>query len=85
MTAINMFQAKSTLSKLVADLEAKTVPEVLIARNGKPVARLVPYLGEPSGSRIGQAMGVFSIPDDIDVDNVAVAALFGGQTAGPTT
>ena len=37
---VNMHEAKSTLSKLVERVEAGE--EVVIARNGKPVAKLVP-------------------------------------------
>jgi antitoxin (DNA-binding transcriptional repressor) of toxin-antitoxin stability system len=76
MTAINMFEAKSTLSKLVADLEAKAATGFLIARNGKPVAKLVALSGADTTKRIGAAQGAFVIPDDIDADNAAVAQLF---------
>jgi len=38
---VNMHEAKSTLSKLV--IQAQEGDEVIIARAGKPVAKIVPY------------------------------------------
>ena len=37
-----MHEAKTGLSKLVADIESGVQQEIIIARNGKPVARIVP-------------------------------------------
>lgn len=42
MPTVNMHKAKTGLSKLVAEIESGAEPEIIIARNGKPVARLVP-------------------------------------------
>ena len=39
MITVNVHEAKTNLSRLLADVEAGT--EVIIARNGRPVARLV--------------------------------------------
>ena len=39
MTTVNVHEAKTNLSRLLAQVEAGE--EVIIARNGKPVARLV--------------------------------------------
>lgn len=61
---INMLEAKTTLSKLVADLEAGVVAEIIIARNGRPAARLLP-LATPVAERsrrIGVARGRFEVP-----------------------
>jgi prevent-host-death family protein len=44
-TIVNMHEAKSTLSKLVEKVAAGE--EVVIAKAGKPVARLVKYDREP--------------------------------------
>jgi antitoxin (DNA-binding transcriptional repressor) of toxin-antitoxin stability system len=41
MNAVNMLEAKSTLSRLVESFESGRLPEVVIARHGRPVARLV--------------------------------------------
>jgi antitoxin (DNA-binding transcriptional repressor) of toxin-antitoxin stability system len=45
--------------------------EIVIARNGRPVAKLVPLTTAPSGKRIGVAKGLFVVPDSIDNDKVA--------------
>ncbi len=80
MQFVNMLQAKSSLSRLVEAIEQGEEREIIIARNGKPAARLVPLSTLPSGSRIGAAKGAFVVPDDIDANNVEVARLFFGET-----
>lgn len=47
MLTVNMFTAKSTLSQLVVALETGKESEVIIARNGKPAAKLIP-INQPS-------------------------------------
>jgi prevent-host-death family protein len=42
MTTVNMLEAKTNLSKLVDAVEAGAEDEIIIARNGKPAAKLVP-------------------------------------------
>lgn len=76
MKSINMLQAKSSLSRLVESIESGEESEILIARNGRPAAKLVPVEAEPVGCRIGVARGKFEIPDDIDAHNDEVARLF---------
>ncbi|MCX7663078.1 Antitoxin Phd-YefM, type II toxin-antitoxin system [Tepidimonas alkaliphilus] len=81
MTAVNMLQAKSSLSRLVQALEEGREREIVIARNGRPAARLVPLEAAPAGRRIGVAKGRFAVPDDIDAHNDEVARLFLGGGA----
>ncbi|HET9113293.1 MAG TPA: type II toxin-antitoxin system Phd/YefM family antitoxin [Burkholderiales bacterium] len=76
MQAVNMLQAKSTLSRLVEAIEQGQEREIVIARNGRPVARLVPMNSMPNGKRLGVAKGVFEVPDNIDDHNDEVARLF---------
>lgn len=59
MTMVNMFEAKTNLSRYVASVEDGSEQFVVISRGGKPVAKIVPYV---SGTerRIGLAEG--SIP-----------------------
>lgn len=80
MTAINMLQAKSNLSRLVEAIERGTEREIVIARNGRPVAKLVPISSCPTEQRIGVAKGLFEIPDDIDANNVKIAQLFNADS-----
>lgn len=78
MQSVNMLQAKSSLSRLVEAIEQGQEREIVIARNGRPAARLVPMETLPSGKRIGVAKGLFVVPDDIDAQNGEVARLFMG-------
>ncbi|MCL2636119.1 MAG: type II toxin-antitoxin system prevent-host-death family antitoxin [Betaproteobacteria bacterium] len=78
MQAVNMLQAKSSLSRLVEAIEQGQEREIVIARNGRPAARLVPIDTAPAGQRIGVAKGIFEVPDTIDAHNEEVARLFMG-------
>ncbi|CRI68025.1 Prevent-host-death family protein [Thiocapsa sp. KS1] len=82
MQAINMPQAKTNLSRLVEAIEQGTEREIVIARNGHPVAKLAPVSNVPIERRIGVAKGLFVVPDDIDAHNQDVARLFLGERPG---
>ena len=60
MTVVNVHQAKTRLSQLLAQVEAGE--EVVIARRGEPVARLVSY--KPRGKRQFGAMKGQVVIDD---------------------
>ena len=79
MQTVNMLQAKSSLSRLVEAIEQGQEREIVIARNGRPAAKLVPIDTAPSGKRIGAAKGLFMVPDSIDAHNDEVARLFMGE------
>lgn len=57
MTKVNMLEAKTNLSKLVEAVETGKESEIILARNGKPVARIVPI--EVPNRIIGIADGEF--------------------------
>lgn len=78
MQPINMLQAKSSLSRLVEAIEQGREREIVIARNGRPVARLVPLDAASTGKRIGVAKGKFAVPDNMDAHSEEVALLFLG-------
>jgi prevent-host-death family protein len=78
VTVVNMLEAKSSLSRLVESVESGTQDEIIIARNGRPAARLVAIKSTPPGKRIGVAKGKFVVPETIDADDAAIAALFNG-------
>ena len=70
MQAVNMLQAKSSLSRLVEDIEQGRAREIIIARNGRPAARLAPLDdAAPTDKRLGVAKGLFVVPDTIDERN----------------
>jgi len=65
MTTVNMHEAKTNLSKLV--VKASKGEAFVIARAGKPMARLVP-MDAPTErhSWLGSMRGQFTVPDDFD-------------------
>lgn len=64
MIEVNIHEAKTHLSRLLAEVEAGE--EVTIARNGEPVAKLV-AIGKNSKKRVlGQYRGQIIIADDFD-------------------
>jgi prevent-host-death family protein len=79
MIIVNMLEAKSNLSRLVEAVEQGTETEIIIARNGRPAARLVSLGQKVQGQRIGIAKGKFMLPEDFDADNDLIAALFSGD------
>lgn len=80
MHTVNMLEAKSNLSRLIKILEYRKEREIIIARNGRPVAKLVSMETLTHDQRIGVAKGVFEVPDNIDAYDEEVAKLFLGGT-----
>ena len=77
MRTVNMHDAKSQLSRLVEAVESGEADEVVIARNGRPAARLVPMLSAGrTPVRIGIAKGLFVAPADTQAQDAEVAVLF---------
>ena len=66
MPTINIHAAKTHLSRLVD--EAASGTEIVIARAGKPVARLVPLAEDTAKPRrrLGQLTGKISVSADVD-------------------
>ncbi len=78
MRSVSMHEAKSSLSSLVDAIERGVLREVIIARNGRPAARLVAIEMVPQGRRLGVAKGRFEVPAGIDRSNDKVGKLFRG-------
>ena len=78
MTTVNMHDAKTQLSRLVAAIRNGKEREIVIALNGTPAARLVPIEHRPS-PRWGLLEGKVEIPDDIDELNDEIERLFAGE------
>jgi len=77
-TPINIYDAKTQLSRLVD--QAASGEDVVIARAGKPVARLTRIAPQPKKRRLGILNGQFTVPDDFNAplpDDV-LAAFEGG-------
>jgi prevent-host-death family protein len=75
-TIVNMHEAKSSLSKLVA--KAAEGEEVVIAKAGKPVAKLVKY-EQREPRRLGFLDGQIWIADDFDETDPELIDLFYGS------
>ncbi len=77
MHTVNMHEAKTRLSILVK--EALDGEEVIIARAGKPVVKLVP-VSQDSGRRLpGRYKGKIKIAADFDATPEEVIAAFEGE------
>ena len=69
---VGMHEAKTTLSQLVK--KARAGQEIVIANNGEPVAKIVPYSGPTAERKPGRLAGQITIgpgfdelPPDFDV------------------
>ena len=74
-TIVNMHEAKSSLSQLVARVAEGE--EVVIAKAGKPVAKLVKYEREPR--KLGGLEGKIWIAEDFDETDEELIDLFYGS------
>ena len=80
MLQVSVREAKANLSKLIRLVENKREDEVQIARNGRPVVKIVLIQPIPASKRIGIAEGKFLVPDDLDAGSEEIAAsLTGGD------
>ena len=78
MTTVNMHEAKTRLSQLVDAVQSGAEPEIILAKNGVPAARLVPVV-QRRKYRFGLAKGKWVVPDDIDALNPEIEKLFYGE------
>ena len=79
MRTVNIHEAKTHLSRLVE--QVANGEAVVIAKAGKPMAKMVPLTADESASppRIGFMKGELLIPDDFDrMGEEEIARLFGG-------
>jgi prevent-host-death family protein len=64
MKVVNIHAARTHFSRYVEEVERGE--EIIIARVGKPVARLVPLKARPRARRLGLLGGRIRIADDFD-------------------
>jgi prevent-host-death family protein len=76
MSIVNMHEAKSNLSRLVDSIESGAEAEIIIARNGRPAARLVALSKARRPMIFGGAKGLMKLPDDFDADDALIEAMF---------
>jgi prevent-host-death family protein len=65
MKVVNVHEAKTHLSRLLNRISAGE--EIIIAKSGKPVARLVPYSDRTIPRTPGKDKGLFEVPEAFDV------------------
>jgi prevent-host-death family protein len=75
-SSVNVHEAKTHLSRLLERVEAGE--EVVIARAGRPIARLVPYARETQPRPLGIWKGKVTIAPDFDEPDEDLIALFEG-------
>ena len=76
MQTVNMHEAKTQLSKLVA--RASAGEAIVVAKGGKPAARLGPLEDVPKKRKLGWLHGQIDTPDDIKtMFNDEIDAMFG--------
>jgi prevent-host-death family protein len=81
MTQVNVYQAKTELSSLLE--RAEKGEEIIIAKNGKPKAKLV-SLGAQPKSRRQPEFGFwdhygYRLPENFDDPDPEIEALFNGE------
>jgi prevent-host-death family protein len=64
MTTVNIHEAKTHLSRLVDEVAAGA--EIIIAKAGKPMARLTPIAPPVRKKRLGLLKGKIKVPDDFN-------------------
>lgn len=72
-TQVNVYEAKSRLSQLLTQVEAGE--EIVIARNGAPVARLVSVRRDRGARTPGAWRGIVWMADDFDQPDDELTAL----------
>ena len=77
MTTVNIHEAKTQLSRLVARVALGE--SFIIAKAGKPLARVIPIRAKESPEdRLGFMKGEMAVPKDFDkIGRDEIAALFG--------
>ena len=74
---VNLYEAKTRLSQLVD--QAAAGEEVIIARNGRPVAKLVPIQRQPVERKPGSLRGkIWMAPDFDEPDEEMIDLMYNG-------
>ena len=76
--SVNVYEAKTHLSQLLD--RAAAGEEIVIARAGRPIARLMPLASAPARQRSpGRWRGKVRISDDFDELSAEIDAAFRGE------
>ena len=74
MRQVNIHEAKTQLSKLIAETESGD--EIIIAKAGKPIAKLVPYDQRSEPRRPGRLRHNLWVAEDFDETPLEVIDAF---------
>lgn len=77
MLQINIQAAKTQLSRLVE--EARAGKDIVLAKAGKPMVRLVPVTSDTGTRKSGQWASVADVPDDFDAEDARITEMFEGE------
>lgn len=77
MQIFNIHQTKTNLSKLLEKMHKGE--DIIIAKAGKPIAKLVPYEEKLKPRKFGLWKGKVSIPDNFDDEDEEINKLFYGE------
>lgn len=77
MQIINIHQAKTNLSRLIE--KTLSGEDVIIAKAGKPVAKIVPYKKTSKPRKLGLWKGKVWVAPDFDEESEEINKLFYGE------
>ncbi len=77
MQVINIHQAKTNLSKLIA--QTLNGEDVIIAKAGKPVVKVVAYKEKLKPRKLGALKGKIFVPDNFNDEDEEINKLFYGE------
>ncbi|WP_397474926.1 type II toxin-antitoxin system Phd/YefM family antitoxin [Pusillimonas sp.] len=78
MRAVSLTKAKSILPKLIRSVEKGHDTAIIILRNGKPAAQIVPIEPIPTHQRFGVAKSKIRTIEPTDPDDPEIVQLFTG-------
>ena len=79
MKTVNTHEAKTNLSRILGEVEAGE--EYVVARSGKPIARLMPYHPRGLTAGPGKWRDRIVIGEDFDEEDERVVSLFEGPSS----
>lgn len=84
MPTVNMHEAKTNFSRLIAAIRSGAEEEIIVAQNGVPAARIVPIVKPNKHRKFGFAKGRFAFDHDaFKALDAEVEAMFHESIAKP--
>jgi prevent-host-death family protein len=83
VSQVNLHEAKTHLSRLVD--RAASGEEIVIAKSGRPVAKLVPFDRDRTPRQFGTMRGLIKVTDDFDAPLPAEVLLLFQNDREPAT